>query len=166
MKLAEKQQTERLKQNELKWSKKLMDAGWTVFPSVILERQQALGLDATDVNIMLHLARHWWYADNLPHPSKRTIAACIGVDVTTVRRRIAKMEAAGFIKRVYRWSPQTGRQETNLYSLQGLIDLAAPFADEALDEKKRHQEEKAARQSRKRPKFKVVPGVKVADLVK
>ena len=66
----------RLRSDEAKWSKKLMDAGWTVIPSVILERQTALGIDAIDVNILLHLARHWWYSDNLPHPSKATIASC------------------------------------------------------------------------------------------
>ena len=47
-----------LRVNEQKWSKTLMDAGWTAFPSVIIERQKALGLDAMDLNILLHLASH------------------------------------------------------------------------------------------------------------
>ncbi len=45
-----------------------------VLPSIILEKQHALGLDAIDVNILLQLARHWWYRDNPPHPSKASIA--------------------------------------------------------------------------------------------
>lgn len=32
-----------LRVNERKWSKTLMDAGWTAFPSVIIERQKAIG---------------------------------------------------------------------------------------------------------------------------
>ena len=64
--------------NAQKWTKPLMDAGWTVMPTVIFERQKALGLDALDVNILLHLAGYWWTPDNKPHPSKRTIAAAIG----------------------------------------------------------------------------------------
>jgi len=67
--------------NAQKWTKPLMDAGWTVMPTVIFERQKALGLDALDVNILLHLAGYWWTPDNKPHPSKRTIAAAIGVEV-------------------------------------------------------------------------------------
>lgn len=54
---AEKQNKRHLKVNERKWTKTLMDAGWTVIPSVILDRQQALGLEPMDVNILLHLAK-------------------------------------------------------------------------------------------------------------
>lgn len=69
-----------------------MDAGWTVIPSVIIERQQVLGLDALDVNILLHLATYWWTPDNKPHPAKKTIADAIGVEPRTVQRRIAALE--------------------------------------------------------------------------
>jgi len=37
---AEKQQERQLKVNERKWTKTLMDAGWTVIPSVILDRSR------------------------------------------------------------------------------------------------------------------------------
>ncbi len=38
-----------------------MDAGWTAIPSIILDKQHALGLDPIDVNILLQLAKHWWF---------------------------------------------------------------------------------------------------------
>ena len=63
---------------QAKWSKALMAAGWTVMPNVIIERQRVLGLDAVDINILMHLALYWWTADNKPHPSKNTIAAAVG----------------------------------------------------------------------------------------
>ena len=88
-----------LRVNEQKWSKTLMDAGWTAFPSVIIERQKALGLDAMDLNILLHLASHWWTRDNKPHPSKKTIAAAMDVTPRTVQRRIATMQKDGLIRR-------------------------------------------------------------------
>jgi DNA-binding MarR family transcriptional regulator len=124
--------TKRLQRNEKKWTRLLMDAGWTVLPSIILEKQHALGLDAVDVNILLQLARHWWYSDNPPHPSKSTIARCIGVNPSTVRRHIARMEAAGFIKRQKRFDPKYGGQVTNIYHFDGLIKEATPFAKEAI----------------------------------
>lgn len=79
-----KAEQERLKRNEEKWSRALMEPGWTALPSIILEKQDALGLDAIDVNILLQLARHWWYSDNPPYPSKATLAKCIGVDPSTI----------------------------------------------------------------------------------
>lgn len=128
-----------------------MDAGWTVIPSVILERQCALGLDAIDVNILMHLARHWWYSDNLPHPSKATIAACMGVDVSTVRRRITQMVKDGLIERVARHDPATGRQETNYYRFNGLIREATPYALEAISIKEQRRAEAVNRRTRKKP---------------
>jgi hypothetical protein len=140
----------RLRQIELKWTPTLVQAGWTAFPSVLLERQQALGLDALDINILLHLIRHWWYADNLPHPSKKTIAKCIGIDESTVRRRIASMEQDGLIARTPRRDAAYG-QQTNSYDLAGLIKALTPYAEEAIRvRKKRHHEDKE-RLRRKRP---------------
>jgi predicted transcriptional regulator len=150
-KLRTTQDKERLKRNEEKWSAPLMQAGWTVLPSVILERQQALGLDAVDVNILLQLARHWWFSDNPPHPSKATIAECIGVDPSTVRRHIARMEAVGFIKRQARYKPKHQGQDTNVYLFDGLIRQATPYAHEAIAAKEERKEEDALRRKRKKP---------------
>src|SRR5580698_9370201 len=104
MAVTKAEQTERLQRNTDKWSNALMEAGWTVLPSIILEKQHALGLDPIDVNILLQLARYWWYSDNPPHPSKASIAQCIGVNPSTVRRHIARMEVDGFIKREARYT--------------------------------------------------------------
>lgn len=66
------------------------------------------------------MGRHWWYSDNPPHPSKRTIAECMGVHASTVRRRIAAMEQGVFITRVERWDANQG-QLSNAYHFDGLI---------------------------------------------
>ena len=137
-----------LRHNEEKWSPRLMEAGWTVIPSIILEKQHALGLDAIDVNILLHLARHWWFRDNPPRPSKASIAECLRVDRSTVRRHIAAMEAAGFIRREFRYKT-SGGQENNAYHFDGLIKEATPFAEEAVRERKQQQKERVARRRRK-----------------
>jgi predicted transcriptional regulator len=145
-----KEAQEQLSQNEKKWSETLMRAGWTVLPSVILERQQALGLDPMDVNILLHLARYWWYSENPPHPSKRSIAECIGVDKSTVRRRIARLEKDGLISRQRRFDKKYG-QQSNSYHFNGLIEAATPYAKEAIAARKQQKEETAKRRRRKRP---------------
>jgi DNA-binding MarR family transcriptional regulator len=146
---------EELRANEKKWGLPLLKAGWCLLPATILERQQALGLTPTDVNILMHLIRHWWVADRLPFPSKRTIAECMGCHPSTVQRRIARMEAAGFINRIPRSDREHG-QRSNAYDLSGLVEAATPYAQEILEERAAKDEEIAKRRKRKQPKLKVV----------
>jgi DNA-binding transcriptional regulator YhcF (GntR family) len=156
MVVSKQEKETRLRRNEEKWTPTLMDAGWTVLPSVILERQQALGLDPIDINIILHIARHWWYADKPPYPSKRTIAECMGIDESTVRKHIARMENDGLLKRNPRYDPKFGGQRSNEYLFNGLIKEALPFAEEAIQQREVRRKEDAEKRTRKRPKLRVV----------
>lgn len=152
---AKAKEGESLKVNEEKWSKPLMDAGWTVVPNVLIERQAALGLDPYDVNIIMHLAAYWWNAGSRPSPSKVTIAKAMNVDPSTVRRRIARLEAAGFLKRQQRRIPGKG-SKTNVYHLDGLIKAALPFAAEKVQKRAADAEEQKDRVKRKRPELRIV----------
>lgn len=153
--ITKKEAQERLRRNSEKWSEPLMDAGYTVIPSVLLERQQALGLDAIDMNILLQLARHWWYAENPPHPGKKAIAECIGVSESTVRKRIARMESDGLIARRARFDPKYG-QQANEYLFTGLIEAATPFAQEEIARREARKADSVERRRRKRPRLEVV----------
>lgn len=139
-----------LKVNEEKWSPTLMKAGFTVIPSVLLERQNALGLDPLDVNIILYLSTYWWTADGLPHPSKATMAAAMGVTPRTIQRRIAALETSGFVKRIERRKSRYGSQ-TNKYSFKGLIEAATPFAEEKITEREAKDGARKAAVRRKKP---------------
>jgi predicted transcriptional regulator len=150
---AKKPARNELYQLERRWSSELIAAGWTVLPSVIIDRQLALGLDAIDINILLHLAKHWWQKDNPPHAAKASIAAAMQINVSTVRKRIARMERDGLIHRRARHNAVSGRQETNEYLFDGLIREATPFAREAIQEKQRRKADAAARLTCKRPQL-------------
>ncbi len=133
-----------------------MKAGWTVLPNVLFERQQALGLDPLDINILLHIASYWWSESGKPHPSKVTIAKAIGIDPRSVQRRIAALEAAKLIRREERRISKSG-SKTNIYHLDGLIEAAKPYALEKIQERDAKAAERAARASRKgKPKLKLV----------
>lgn len=121
-----------------------------VLPSVILDRQRAFGLDAIDMNILMHLAKHWWYSEKVPHPSKKAIADCMKIDISTVRRRIAQMEKDGLVKRVPRFDPKYRGQKTNEYRFDGLIEKAKPYAEEIIEGRKQQNKESAARRTRMR----------------
>lgn len=152
-----KPETEKVivKENERKWSRNLMAAGWTAMPSIILERQRAFDLDAVDVNILLHIVRHWWRADELPFPSKRIIAEAMNVDPRTVQRRIAAMERDGLLRRKKRYNTETRRQKSNEYDLSGLIEAAQPYAKEKIDAKEDAKKKKDEQRLRKRPLMKI-----------
>jgi predicted transcriptional regulator len=150
-----KQDAETLRVNEAKWSKPLMTAGWNALPSVIIEKQEALGLDAIDMNIILHLSNYWWRRDNLPHPSVGTIANAIGVKPRTVQKRIAALHAVGLLTRTERRYPGQG-SKTNLYSFEGLIKAALPHAEEKLAAIAERDKQNRERLARKRPKLTIV----------
>lgn len=153
---AAEQKKQGVRKNEQKWSPELWGAGWIGIPNIIVEKQRELGLDATDVNILLHLIRYWWHRDNLPHPGKRTIADCMGVNPSTVRRHVAKMEKAGLLQRVTRMEEGRG-QKTNYYDFSGLIARATPLALEAQAIKDRRRAEDAQRRHPKRTLNVVTP---------
>lgn len=116
----------RLKAQERKWTKELMAGGWTAVPNVLLYGQQALGLDALDVNLILHLAAMWANGPDQPTPAKRSIAAALGVDPRTVQRRIAALEKKGLIRREARHDEAEGSR-ANAYHFDGLIAAALPL---------------------------------------
>ncbi len=148
-------EAEALRKNEAKWTKPLMAAGWNAIPSIIIEKQEALGLDAIDMNIILHLSNYWWHADNLPCPSVATIAKAIGIKPRTVQKRVASLQAIGLLTRTERRKTRFG-SDTNLYSFEGLIEAALPYAQEKVAEREKRDEAEKDRIARKKPKLQLV----------
>lgn len=146
---------EKLKTNERKWSKPLMQAGWSAIPNVIIEKQAALGLDALDMNIILHLTHYWWHPENLPHPSVETIATALSVKPRTIQKRIKALVDLGLMSREERRHTKSG-STTNLYGFQGLIEACRPHAEEKIVEVAKAKEAKQARLARKKPRLVVV----------
>ncbi|WP_260426132.1 hypothetical protein [Burkholderia cenocepacia] len=74
-----------------KWSAPLAKAGWTSFPNVIFERQQALGLTPLDINILIHFAGCLWRRRGLaehfsqPHRQKINKRGDLGIEKLTTR---------------------------------------------------------------------------------
>jgi DNA-binding MarR family transcriptional regulator len=130
---------ETVKVNVKKWGPTLIEAGWTLVPNTLIERQKKLGLDPLDLNILLHLMSHWWEPGNKPRPSKKSIAVAVGRDPRTVQRRIARLEKEGLLTRERRFGDSKGTQ-TNRYHLDGLIQAATPLAAETLEERKAKKE--------------------------
>ncbi len=144
-----------LSTNEKKWSKPLMDAGWTALPSVIIENQRQLDLTPLDLNIILYLASKWWTAEGKPYPSKGTMAKAMNVHPRTIQKHVAALEATSYLRREERRTDAGSK--TNIYHLDGLIKAAKPFAIEKLAEMKNKAELARRWQSRRgAPKLRLV----------
>ncbi|AME28750.1 helix-turn-helix domain-containing protein [Burkholderia sp. PAMC 26561] len=127
--------TQFVAENTRKWGTDLVEAGWIFLPSTLVLKRDELGMDAVDLNILLVLLQYWWKADGLPFPTKQTIAGFVGIDASNVRKRLAKLEAKGLVTRTVR--PKGGaRNDSNIYSFEGLIKKAMPLALELSGERR------------------------------
>ena len=145
------QQEKKLRANERKWTPELMAPGWTMVPSVLMEHQRELGLNAVQFNILMQLAKHWW-KDTPPFVSKRTIAHAMHLSMRTVQRHLTALEQQGLIRREKRHR-QDGGRTSNSYVFVGLIEKARPYAAQMLESRKNRLAERAAL---KKPKLKLV----------
>ena len=143
---------QQVKKLEERWGKQTLDVkGWTGIPSLLLERQQMLKINPVDMNILLVLLSHWWNKENMPFPSKGRIAEIINRDVGTVRKHIKKLEDNGLVTREERFLSNGNGQTSNIYRLDGLVSRLAKEAEqEAMEQKKRDEEDSAKRRGRPR----------------
>jgi len=123
-------QVKDLRALEKKWGKETLEVdGWTAIPNILLERQQALNIDAVKLNILLVLLKHWWEKPKMPYPSKATIGEIVGREKSTVQKHIKQMEDQGLIRREKRFQ-SAGGQTSNIYDLSGLVEQLKKLAKE------------------------------------
>jgi predicted transcriptional regulator len=104
-----------------KWGPKVMDLGFCILPSLIFRAQRRLGLNPTQLTILLQLADFWWDAARKPFPKKTDLAERLNLSDRQVQRHIAELEAAGFVRRIERTAPHRGKI-SNEYDLAGLVE--------------------------------------------
>jgi predicted transcriptional regulator len=130
--------TEKVKSAQDKWGNKTLDIGFCIVPSILLRAQQRLGLNPTQLVILIQLLDYWWDRKNKPFPSKRELGSRLGLGPRQVQRYLADLENAGFIQREERYISGKGRS-SNKYDLSGLVSKLnelSPEFKEASDMKK------------------------------
>lgn len=133
-----------------KWGEETMRANYTVVPSALLKGQARLRINATELALLIHLMDHWWQADKMPWPSKKTLAERLGVGSKTIQRAMAHLEEEGLITRVARYH-KTGGRTSNEYDLSPLVERLKPIAEDIV---KAAEEAKQIRKKAERPGFK------------
>ncbi len=130
-----------------KWGKATIDLGYTVIPSALLRGQARLGIGPNELAVLLHLLDHWWRPDEMPWPSKKTIAERLGVSTKTVQRAIVGLEQASLLRRNERYH-KTGGRTSNEYDLRPLVERLKPIV---ADMAKAEKDSKATKRAAERP---------------
>jgi predicted transcriptional regulator len=143
-----------------KWGPKVMDLGFCILPSLIFRAQRRLGLNPTQLAILLQLADFWWDAARKPFPKKTDLAERLNLSDRQVQRHIADLETAGFVRRIERIAPHRGKI-SNEYDLSGLVAKLQALEPEFREVA---EEAKARKKAVARPGFRPRSGPAVADV--
>ncbi|MBH0115018.1 helix-turn-helix domain-containing protein [Novosphingobium sp. YJ-S2-02] len=128
--------------SQRKFGKPVIDYGFAIVPSLLMQAQHRLGLNPVQFNIILHLIDFWWDAEKRPFPKKETLAERMNMSERQIQRHIAELENAGLVKRIGRTKRGHGKI-SNEYDLTGLIDrlkaLEPEFTDVREENKKKRK---------------------------
>ncbi len=132
---------------ERRWTKPVLEPGFTLIPSALLRAQGRLHIGPIELNVLMQMIDHWWENEDMPFPAKKRMAERIGVSEKTIQRAVTRLVEEGLIRRTPRHN-RHGGQTSNLYDLTPLVEKLAPIAADMV---KAREEAKAARRSPERP---------------
>lgn len=104
-----------------RWGAGIAQHGFAMLPHVLFAMQARMGLNASQMIVLLHLFDHWWHDNQLPFPTRKTLANRLGVDPRHVTRVQNDLQKANFLKKLPR-KGTLGEQRSNFYDLSGTID--------------------------------------------
>ena len=109
------------RESQKKWGKNVMALGFCIVPSLLLQAQNRLGLNPTQLAVLMQLCDFWWKSERKPYPSKGTLAERLSLSPRQVQRYIAELENAGLVQRIERRDSHGGKR-SNFYDLSGLVN--------------------------------------------
>ncbi|WP_096700290.1 helix-turn-helix domain-containing protein [Magnetospirillum sp. 15-1] len=139
------------KASEGKWGAAVMNLGFSIIPSLLLRAQQRLGLNPTQLAVLLQLCDYWWEEKRKPFPSKEALSQRLGLSTRQVQRQIAALENVGLVKRIERIGRHGGKL-SNTYDLSGLVIRLQALEPEfrQVEEENRQRREEVAKPAYRR----------------
>ena len=113
-----------------KWGEETAKHGWVAVPTTLFFAQQALGINALELNVLLNLIMHWWNKEKSPYPSQAAIARRMGVSVRTVQRTLDDLVEKQLIEKHRSSIHNPVFKGRNLYDLTPLVHLLNNFSQE------------------------------------
>ena len=130
------------------WGKAVYGHGYAGIPSILIQAQRRLGINAMQMNIIIQLLDYWHEPSRKPFPTKRDLAKRMDVTEKTIQNNMRALEKAGILQREMR-KTAAGDWNSNIYHLDGLIAKVQALEPEFAAEKKQRRELKAALQTPK-----------------
>ena len=139
-------------ESEKKWGKEVIALGFCIVPSLLLKAQRRLGLNPTQLAILIQLCDFWWVNERKPYPSKARLAERLGLSPRQLQRHVAELECAGLVERRQRTASHGGKT-TNTYDLDGLVERLRELEPEFREvEEKAKADRRAVTQPKRRRK--------------
>ena len=114
--------------SERKWGVEVIGLGFCILPSLLFRAQERLGLSATQLAVIVHIADFWWSEDKVPWSTKALLGQRLGLGTKQIQRIVRQLEEAGYLKRIKRVN-QRG-QRANGFDLSGLVAKLKKLAPE------------------------------------
>jgi DNA-binding transcriptional MocR family regulator len=127
--------------------------GFCVLPSLLLRAQRRLGLNPTQLAVLLQLADFWWDAGRKPFPKKADLADRLFLSERQVQRHIADLEQRGYVTRIERTAAHRGKI-SNEYDLSGLVKALRGLEP---DFREAAEQAKARKRAVEKPSYKREP---------
>lgn len=89
------------------WGKAVYSHGYAGIPSILIQAQRRLGINAMQMNIIIQLLDYWHEPTRKPFPAKKELAKRMDVTEKTIQNNMRALEKAGYIKRRYRQGSTT-----------------------------------------------------------
>jgi predicted transcriptional regulator len=126
-----------------RWGDDVAKMGYCPVPSLLLRAQRRLGLNPSQLAVLLQIVEHWWDASRAPYPSKAELSDRLGIGERQIQRYIKEMEEAGLLRRVAHYGDNGGR-ENNRYDLSGLVKRLAEIAPDFIAEREERKRKRKA----------------------
>ena len=126
-----------------RWGANVAKIGYCPVPSILLRAQRRLGLNPSQLAVLLQIVEHWWDASRAPYPSKAELSDRLGISERQIQRYIKQMEEAGLLARVAYYGDSGGR-ENNRYDLSGLVNRLAKIAPDFIAEREERKRKRKA----------------------
>lgn len=128
--------------SEKKFGKPVVDFGFSIVPSILMQAQERIGINPVQFNIIMHLLDFWWEKGRKPYPTKKKMADRMNMSERQIQRQIAELEKAGLVRRIARTRPRRGKT-SNEYDLSGLVkklqELEPEFTEVKEENRKRRE---------------------------
>lgn len=99
-----------------KWSPRLAADGFTTIPNALIRNQAKLGINSSELVVILCLASHKW-DHQMPFPAVSSLCRYTGKSDGAIRGILRTLDSKGFIRRIYR------DNQTSKYDLKPLVRI-------------------------------------------